>query len=59
MHKMLKGNKSDIISANVRGLKAQGMSHAQATHLAMKHANKGTGKTIAKKVAKYDLLKVR
>lgn len=53
-HKMLKGNSKDIIATNVKGLCANGMSEAQATACAMKHARKGTGKTVVDKVVKFD-----
>ena len=55
-HKLLKGNRRDIIDANVKTLRNKGMSEAQCVHLAMKVARKGTGKSIAKKVAKHDSL---
>lgn len=53
--KLLKGNTPDIISANVNSLKSSGLSHAHATHLSMKHANKKLSskvKNITSKVTK-------
>lgn len=55
MSKLLRGNKPDVIDANIRMLKDKGLSHEHATHLSMKHANKHSKKksdSIQKKVTK-------
>ncbi len=60
--KLLKGNSPDIVDANVRMLKDGGLSHAHATHLALKHANKKhdtAAKKIAAKVAKSETMHVK
>jgi hypothetical protein len=53
--KLLHGKSSDIIDANIMSLKNTGLSHAHATHLALKHSNKNHVKkaaSIAMKAAK-------
>lgn len=48
---LLKGSARHIVAANVIELKRGGMSEAQATHLALKHARKGNkAATVAKAV---------
>jgi hypothetical protein len=54
-NKLLKGNRPDIISLNVKTLKDAGYEHNRAVRCAMCHANKKHGKhaqTVAKKVTK-------
>jgi hypothetical protein len=41
MAKLLPGDSNDIIQQNQKSLCADGMSEAQAMHLALKHAKKG------------------
>lgn len=43
---LLKGNRPDIISANVQMLKDNGYSHARALKCALCHANKKFGKKV-------------
>lgn len=38
---LLKGKSQQIIDQNIKDLKQGGLSEAHATHLALKHANKG------------------
>lgn len=40
MHDMLKGSSSDVIAANAKALRKQGMSEKQALHLALKYSRK-------------------
>lgn len=52
---LLKGNRPDIIDANIKTLKNAGYSHASATRCAMCHANSkhpAHSKKVAKKVSK-------
>lgn len=54
MHRknLLKGNRPDVISANVSTLKNAGYSHASALRCAMCHANKKHDKHAKKMSAK-------
>lgn len=52
---LLKGNSSDIISANISELRASGYKESQAVAIALKTARKGTSmKKAVKRVAKRD-----
>lgn len=62
MKQLLKGNRPDIISANVQTLKDAGYDDKKALRCAMCHANKKhdhKAKTLAKKVTKKAPVGVR
>jgi hypothetical protein len=49
---LIKGSSPDIVSANVKELKKNGISTAQATSIALKCANKGkAAERVSKKVS--------
>lgn len=59
---MLKGSHPDIIDQNIKHLKDNGYTHANATRVAMRHAKKGSAKkdqAIAQKVVNFDTKKFR